>query len=395
MIFAPYSTALKLSRPPLVTIITAVLCAVVFFMQTSFNITESLLYYPDTWNPLKMVTSALAHADLSHLFWNMLFFLAFAPALEALIGSKFRYIWIMLFITFVVGICDSVSVLIGVTRPLPSLGFSGVVMGMIGLSAFLMPKVRIRVFWWYLFAWKTLYVRAWVLAVFYIGGDAWVMFTAQDYGNIGIVAHVAGGLAGYFYGFYWLKDRREEIKDELAHEVKVMRIKQQHGNIRSEAYKYKTEMDQIQKKKQEVKDQDQFMQQIYRMVTTHQDSKAVTLLLTRFNLDTPTHELESLFERIEEWGPSRTLLCLGRLIIHKFDIENRDGRALVYIAKCQNISPEFLLHDLSRVLPYAEMALQTGRLEITRNLASNAQKRYGDLVNCGQCNHLLASATTG
>jgi len=262
-------------------------------------------------------------------------------------------------------------------------------MGMIGLSAYLMPKVRIKVFWWYIFAWKTFYIRAWILAVYYIGGDMWIMFTAEDYGNIGIVAHVAGGLAGYFYGYFWLSDRREEIRDDLTHEVKAMRIRQQHGKIRSEAFRYSKKMDQIQAEKQETQDQDRFMGKLYQMVISHRDSEAVNLLLTRYDLDTPVYELEKLFEHMEEWGPSRTLLCLGRLIIHKLDQEKRDGKALVYIDKCQNISPKFLLSDLSRVLHYAEMAVETGRLEITRNLVADAQKRYGDLVNCVQCNHLI------
>jgi membrane associated rhomboid family serine protease len=342
-----------------------------------------------------MVTSSLAHANLPHLFWNLVFFLAFAPALEILIGNALRYIGIMLFIAFVVGISDSISVLIGVTEPLPSLGFSGIVMGMIGLSAFLMPKVRIRVLCWYIFAWKVFFVRAWILAAYYIGGEIWFMFTAEDYGNIGVVAHVAGGLAGYFYGFYWLQDRREEIKDELAHEVKAMRIKQQHGKTRSDAFRYQTKMNQLEEKKRETRDRERFMQQLYRMVIAHEDSKAVNLLLTRYDLDTPAHELEELFARIEEWGPSRTLLCLGRLIIHKLDQEKRDGRAMVYIAKCQNINPKFLLDDISRVLHYAQMALETGRPEITSNLVADAGERYGDLVNREQCNHLLGKAVRG
>ena len=376
------------------TIFTAVLCSVVFAFQVGSNVTESLLYYPESWNPVRMVTASLAHANLLHLIGNIIFYLAFAPALEILIGSKFRYIWVMLFISFVVGICFSISVLIGVTGTGPGLGFSGVVTGMIGLSAYLMPKVRIRVFWWYIFAWKTFYVRAWVLAVFFIGSDMWIMFTVDNYWNMGgVVAHVAGGFAGYFYGYFWLRDRREETKDELAHEVKAMRIKQQHGKTRLEAFRYNRVMDQKVAEKQEMQEQDRFMRQLFKMVTTHRDSEAVNLMLIKHDLDTPVHELEQLFERMEEWGPSRTLLCLGRLIIHKLDKEKRDGKALVYIAKCQKFSPQFLLHDLSRVLPYAEMAIETGRLEITRNLVADAQKRYGDLVNCEQCNHLLEKAT--
>ncbi len=65
----------------------------------------------------------------------------------------------MLFISFVVGISYSFSILIGSSKPLPSIGFSGVVMGMIGLSAYLMPQARIRVFWWYIVFWKTFLQR--------------------------------------------------------------------------------------------------------------------------------------------------------------------------------------------------------------------------------------------
>jgi membrane associated rhomboid family serine protease len=371
-----------------------VLCVAIYFLQVTANITDSLLYYPETWNPVKMVTATLAHANLLHLFGNIIFFLAFAPALEVLLDSKSRFIGIMLFISFVVGICYSISVLIGFTESVPVLGFSGVVTGMIGLSAFLMPKVRIRVFFWYIFAWKIFYVRAWILAVFFIGSDLWIMFAVDDYWNMGgAVAHVAGGLAGYFYGYFWLEHRREEIKDELAHEVKAMRIKQTHGKIRSEAFRYNKVMDEKMTEKKETREQERFMQQLYKMVTTHRDSDAVNLIISKHDMDTPTHELEQLFERMEEWGPSRALLCLGRLIIHKLDQEKRDGKALVYIARCQKLSPKFLLSDLSRVLHYAEMALDTGRLEITRNLVADANKRYGDLLNCEHCNHLLQRAS--
>ena len=85
-----------------------------------------------------------------HMVGNMIFFLAFAPALELLVGNNFRYIWIMLFISFVVGVSYSMSILIGGSEAIPTLGFSGVVMGMMGLAAYLMPQARIRVFWCYI-----------------------------------------------------------------------------------------------------------------------------------------------------------------------------------------------------------------------------------------------------
>ncbi|MCP4471970.1 MAG: rhomboid family intramembrane serine protease, partial [Gammaproteobacteria bacterium] len=95
MVIIPYSTALRLSKPPIVTYAMTLLCMLIFAAQVSSDITESLLYYPETWNPLKMLTSSLAHGGLFHLMGNMVFYLAFAPALEVLIGNKLKYVWIM------------------------------------------------------------------------------------------------------------------------------------------------------------------------------------------------------------------------------------------------------------------------------------------------------------
>jgi membrane associated rhomboid family serine protease len=389
MIIVPYSTALELSKPPVVTYLAVLICALVFCFQISFGITENLMYFPATWNPIKMITSSLAHGGWLHLIGNMIFYLAFAPALEILLGSRLRYIWIMMFIAFVVGFSYSIATLIGSSPPLPTLGFSGIVMGMIGLSGYLMPTARIRVFWWYGFGWKTLHVQAWILALAYIGLDTWTMLTAKDYGYVNVVAHVSGGFAGYFYGFFWLMDRRDEIQEELAFEIEAMDIKRAHGNTRAEAFRYKQETDRILSRKQELQSHDKFMGRVYRLVKAHRDSEAVTSLLEKYDLDTPTHELEQAFARAGEWGPSRTLLCLGRLILQKLDREKRYGKAIVYIEKCQNISPQFALPDIARVLFYAEMAIDTGKTDVAKNLLADSAKRYGSLVNHQMSNHLL------
>ena len=113
------------------------------------------------------------------------------------------------------------------------------------------------------------------------------------------------------------------------------------------------------------------------------------------HLQAPTHEFEALYERVEEWGPSRTLLCLARLIIYKLDREQRYGRAIVYIAKCQAISPRFVLPELSRVPFYAEMAIECGRLDVARNLLADPVARYGDAVDARICHDLQALIDRG
>ena len=391
MLIFPYSTALTLGRPPYISYAAVLVCLVVFSLQLGAPITESLMYYPDSWNPVTMVTSSLAHAGFWHLFGNLLFFMAFAPALEILLGSSLRYLGVMLLVALVSGISYSLWTVISGAGVIPTLGFSGVVTGMIGLSAFLMPHARVRVFCW-LIVWKTFFVPAWILAAIYIGLDVWAMLTVNDFGGVNLVAHVAGGLTGYLYGVLRLGDRKQEISDELAEEIEAMRILQRHGKTRAEAYRYKKSTAPLIAEREQARDHDKFMSQIYQMVKTHRDSEAVLQLLSRYDLQSLYTEIEPVFERAFEWGPSRSLACLGRLLIQILDQENRHGRALYYIERCQSLSPQFILPDVSRTLFYAQMALDTGKPIVAKNLVDNSARRYGTLLNTQQFNHLLQLA---
>ena len=201
----------------------ALLCVLVFMLQLGAPVTESLAYFPASWNPITMVSSALAHGGFLHLLGNLVFFMAFAPALEILVGNVIRFVGVLVFVAIVTGISYSLWTLVSGDPEIPTLGLSGVVMGTIGLAAFLMPKARIRVFFW-LIVWKTLYVQAWILALIYIGLDAWAVFADGNQGGINLVAHVSGGLAGYAAGWLWFRERKEEVRDELDSEIEAMRI---------------------------------------------------------------------------------------------------------------------------------------------------------------------------
>jgi len=92
---------------------------------------------------------------------------------------------------------------------------------------------------------------------------------------------------------------------------------------------------------------------------------------------------------MHKWGPSRVLLCLGRLIIETLNEERRYGRALFFIEKCQQVSPQFILADLSQTVFYAKMAVEADKLDVARNLISDPEKRYGEMVNLELCNKLI------
>jgi membrane associated rhomboid family serine protease len=374
MILIPLSTNLSLARIPVVTYATAVLCVLIFIAQLSSDaLTQFMLYYPQSWNPLKMLTSSLAHGSWLHLIGNLIFFLAFAPALEILIDNRWIYIRVMLFIALCASLGYSISMGISYKPDIPTLGFSGVVTGMIGLSAFLIPQARIKVFWWYILGGMVIYVPAWILAAFFIGMDSWTMLAETDYGGINVVAHVVGGMAGYAYGWLWLKERREETREELSEEIAAMKLRQRYGKDREDAYRSKKVLDQRQAESRERRENDQFMGRLYQMVKTHRDNEAMMLFLQRHE-DTPTLELEKLYQHTTDWGPSRFLLCLARLIIDRLDREKRYGRAIYFIEKGQQINPQFLIADLTRVPFYVKLAKETGKDQVASNLQINARK---------------------
>ena len=388
----PYSPALSLARPPLVTYATVVLCIVVFFLQLGSGLTGQLVYFPDSWNPVRMITASLAHGGLFHLLFNMIFYLAFAPALELLIGSVVRYISVMLFIAFATHISYSIFTLVSNQPPLPTLGFSGVVFGIIGLSAYLMPRAQIKVFFWYGLAWKTFLIPAWILAVFFIGQNIWDMLTLSNFAGINLVSHVSGGIAGYLYGYLWLKERKEEVREELDQEIEAIRVRQKYGKRREQSWRSAKRIEEQNRQRIKQQEQDRFMSRLYHLVSSHRDSEAVFILLSRYDLKTPTHELEELFDRIGEWGPSRTLLCLGRLIIHQLRLSKRHGRAIAWIERCQQISPQFILPDIRDTLFYAQAALEMGKPTVARNLLTDCTSRYGGMIDFKQCESLLQKA---
>jgi hypothetical protein len=138
------------------------------------------------------------------------------------------------------------------------------------------------------------------------------------------------------------------------------------------------------------KEQDRLMRSVYRMVSCHRNGDAIFLLMDAYDyLQTPTHEIEKLFQQVEEWGPSRTLLCLGRLIIYRLDRERRHDRVIAYIGKCQRISPKFALPELSRVTFYARLAIEAGKFDMAKNLVMEYEARYGGVVGGGECERLL------
>ncbi len=167
-------------------------------------------YYTGSWNPIMMVISSFTHGSWSHIIFNLIFFVAFATTIEVLIGS-FSFISVIIAISIFSGLLSSAAAgLIG--QHYATLGLSGVVMGIIGLYAYLLPDGRIRCYYWFIVIFGSVAIPAWALAVWYIGWDVYNLFANADNGMVDVMAHVTGGAAGYLYGVTFLGGKRKEIQ---------------------------------------------------------------------------------------------------------------------------------------------------------------------------------------
>lgn len=176
------------------------------------DLTDKLMYRPDSYNVVNMLTAAVAHGSWMHLIGNLFFFFAFATSVEAILGSV-KFVVLLVVLALGTHIAYSLA-MAGVEDAVPTLGLSGVVMGVIGTFAYLMPTTKIRCFLWFIWIFKVLTIPAWILAFWYIGWDVYALYHTSD-SNVNYIAHVSGGVIGFMAGLLLLRNSRAAIRAEL------------------------------------------------------------------------------------------------------------------------------------------------------------------------------------
>jgi membrane associated rhomboid family serine protease len=164
-----------------------------------------------SWNPWHMVTSTFAHGDLGHILFNLIFWIAFAATVEVLIGAP-MFVVVFLTIALFTGVFNIVAAM-ATGVDFRTVGLSGIVTGMIGLYAFLLPHGRIRCYYFFVVIFGSIAVPAWALALWYIGGDIFRLFAFEHNGAINVMAHVTGGIGGYLFGALFLRKTKIAAQD--------------------------------------------------------------------------------------------------------------------------------------------------------------------------------------
>jgi membrane associated rhomboid family serine protease len=170
-------------------------------------------------NWLTPITSMFLHGGWGHLLGNCLFLWVFGDNVEDLMGPK-------RFITFylVCGLAAAaLHVALSPSSPIPTVGASGAISGVMGGYLMLFPKHRVRMFFPPLFVF---HFPAWLVLLWWFGlqvlqGLPQLTMLDQDpTGGVAVWAHVGGFVAGV------LLVRQFALPDRLERRVQRHAIRQ-------------------------------------------------------------------------------------------------------------------------------------------------------------------------
>lgn len=158
----------------------------------------------------RQITYQFLHADLLHIFWNMLILYFFGPMLERLWGGK-KFLIFYLVCGAMGGILYPFLVLVGWLNAAPLIGASGSILGMLAAGAILFPNMMVLVF--FVFP-----VRLVIVALVLAGISIITLLRPDRFSNAGgEAAHLGGMIAGaiYVYSQSWRDRLRRKIHSDI------------------------------------------------------------------------------------------------------------------------------------------------------------------------------------
>jgi membrane associated rhomboid family serine protease len=161
------------------------------------QLTEKLAYGSARFDFVTMLTSTFAHADWGHIIGNLLFFFIFASCVESALGSAN---FLLVFVTMAITTSLAYSYSVPASDILPSIGLSGVAMGMMVMLTTLLPRAKIWCFFWFLLYFRRFTLPVLVIAAWYVGWNVYDLTHHDPSSRINYMAHVSGAVTGFVLG---------------------------------------------------------------------------------------------------------------------------------------------------------------------------------------------------
>lgn len=188
-------------RTPYVTIALVVANVLIFLVLLPIESDPNQLYrlyadyalIPAVPSPMTFVTSMFLHAGWWHILGNMLFLWVFGDNLEDRMGHLgFAVFYLASGIT-----AGVVHVILSHGSPVPTVGASGAIAGVMGGYLLLFPRARVDVLVILIILIRIVSVPAWtVLAVWFVVQVFGAAVADPDMGGVAYGAHAGGFLAG-------------------------------------------------------------------------------------------------------------------------------------------------------------------------------------------------------
>ncbi|MEJ7809047.1 MAG: rhomboid family intramembrane serine protease [Gemmatimonadaceae bacterium] len=149
-------------------------------------------------NWLTPVTSMFLHGSWGHILGNLLFFYVFGNNVEDSMGhARFAIFYLICGLA-----AAAVHVLFNPTSPVPTVGASGAISGVMGAYLMLYPRARIKMLFPFLIIFPVLRIQAWLVLLWWFAWQvvAWLpeltSMRREVSGGVAVGAHVGGFLAG-------------------------------------------------------------------------------------------------------------------------------------------------------------------------------------------------------
>ena len=149
-------------------------------------------------NALTPITSMFLHGSWAHLLGNALFFWVFGNNVEDSMG-RLRF---LLFYLLCGLAAAAAHVFLNPASPVPTVGASGAISGVMGAYLVLYPRVRVNMLFIFIFIIRVIPLPAWVVLIWWFalqvltGLPELMQVNPEVSGGVAVWAHVGGFVAG-------------------------------------------------------------------------------------------------------------------------------------------------------------------------------------------------------
>ena len=145
------------------------------------------------WTPL---ISMFLHGGWGHILGNAIFFWVFGNNIEDSMGP-----WRFLAFYLICGLAAAgTHVLIQPASPVPTVGASGAISGVLGAYLVLYPKVRVNMLFIFIIFFRVIPIPAWLVLIYWFGVQLFTAYLSpvrpEVSGGIAVWAHIGGFVAG-------------------------------------------------------------------------------------------------------------------------------------------------------------------------------------------------------